>query len=293
MVQDARQAPSVSVITPAHNAEKTIEATIASVQAQTVTDWELVVCDDASTDSTAERVAVAAGNDPRIHLVRNPSNAGPAAARNLALTQARGLNVAFLDSDDRYEPTYLEAMTARLDPAGRAVGIVCCDAWLEDDDGRRVGRYAATMGSPEGTDLSGLLRANRIFVAAMCPRALVDEVGRFSTDCFGTEDYDLWLRILERGYSVAYVSAPPLVTYHPGAGSLSSSRARMAQADQAAFERALARGRLNDHERRIARARLELARAAEAVAARRTTHVIPALARAAVARVVLGLARER
>jgi glycosyltransferase involved in cell wall biosynthesis len=279
-------APRVSIITPAHDNAATIDGTIRSVAGQSIADWEHVICDDASSDDTAARVEAAAAADPRVRLVRLASNGGPSAARNAALEVARGELVAFLDADDRYEPDYLRAMTAAFDAAPDGVGIVCCDAWREDADGGRLGRYSGATGGAAGADLLSVLRGNPIFIASLCPRAVVEEVGRFSTECWGSEDHDLWLRIIETGRSVVYVDEP-LVVYRVQPGSVSSSRERMARTDQATFRRALARGRLGPRERRVATARLHLAIAAEAAARGPRISDVPAFARAALARLTL------
>jgi cellulose synthase/poly-beta-1,6-N-acetylglucosamine synthase-like glycosyltransferase len=281
---DALAMPRVSVITPAHDNAATIEATLRSVVAQTFADWELVVADDASNDATP--ALVRDFGDPRVRLVRSPTNVGPAGARNLALDHAGGELVAFLDADDRYEPSYLATMIGRLEAEGPGVGIVCCDAWRETPQGEVLGRYSALHGPAEGIDLAGLLLRNRVLIASLCPREVVDEAGGFSTECWGSEDHDLWLRIVEHGHRVAYVDEP-LVRYRVAEGSISSSRLRMARTDQATFGRALARGRLDAGQRAIARARLDLAVAAEAAARGVRPRDVPTFARAVRARVVL------
>lgn len=279
-------APRVSIITPAHDNAATIEHAMRSVAAQSAGDWEHIICDDASGDDTAARVEAVAAGDPRVRLVRRASNGGPSAARNAALAVARGELVAFLDADDRYEPAYLSTMLAAYDAAPDGVGIVCCDAWREDAGGHRLGRYSEITAGAADAGLLAVLRGNPIFIAALCPRSIVEAVGGFSTECWGSEDHDLWIRIIESGHAVTYVDEP-LVVYRVQAGSVSSSRERMARTDQATFRRALERGRLNARERRVARARLDLAVAAEAAA--RGPHIrdVPAFARAALARVAL------
>ncbi|MFN3689398.1 MAG: glycosyltransferase family 2 protein [Fimbriimonadales bacterium] len=101
--------PTVSVITTAYNAAPYIAQAIESVQAQTLTDWELIIVDDASTDQT---VAVAEPylSDTRIHLIQHTENRGPSAGRNRALDAAQGEWVAILDADDWFEPNRLERL---------------------------------------------------------------------------------------------------------------------------------------------------------------------------------------
>ena len=122
---------------------------------------------------------------------------------------------------------------------------------------------------PGEVTLSALLEFNPIFVGAMVPRVVVDEVGGFSTECFGTEDHDLWIRIVERGYRVV-TNPTPLAVYRLGAhDSVSSSLLGMARTTQATYRRALERGNLTPEQERVARSKLRFNRAVEMVAAAR------------------------
>ena len=104
--------PLVSIITPSWNVAPLIGETIASVQSQTFRDWELLIADDCSTDQTAAVVEGHAASDPRIKLIRQPRNGGPALARQAAIEQAQGRFIAFLDSDDLWLPAKLERQIA-------------------------------------------------------------------------------------------------------------------------------------------------------------------------------------
>lgn len=99
---------SVSIITPTYNSERFIAETIVSVQAQTYQDWEMIIVDDCSTDRTAEIVASFQEKDSRIKYFYNSTNKGSALSRNLALQNAKGKWIAFLDSDDLWLPDKLE-----------------------------------------------------------------------------------------------------------------------------------------------------------------------------------------
>lgn len=99
---------SVSIITPTFNSERFIAETILSVQAQTYKDWEMIIVDDCSTDRTAEIVASFQEKDSRIKYLYNSTNKGSAFSRNLALQEAKGKWIAFLDSDDLWHPEKLE-----------------------------------------------------------------------------------------------------------------------------------------------------------------------------------------
>ncbi|MBO7105488.1 MAG: glycosyltransferase family 2 protein [Fibrobacter sp.] len=103
----------VSIIMPSYNTGRFIAESIRSVLAQTYTNWELIIVDDASTDNTDEVVAPychprEGGDLPsKIHYLKNSQNSGAAVSRNRALREARGKWIAFLDSDDLWTPDKL------------------------------------------------------------------------------------------------------------------------------------------------------------------------------------------
>lgn len=101
----------VSIIMPSYQTGRFIRETIKSVLAQTYSNWELIIIDDCSTDNTDEVVSAFTG-DPRIRYMKNSKNSGAAVSRNRALREARGKWIAFLDSDDLWEPEKLEKQIA-------------------------------------------------------------------------------------------------------------------------------------------------------------------------------------
>jgi Glycosyltransferases involved in cell wall biogenesis len=101
--------PKVSVITPAYKAARYIGQAIESVQAQTLTDWEMIIVDDASPDETTQ-VVQRYLDDPRIQLLQNEQNMGAGYTRNRALDVAQGEWIAVLDADDWYAPQRLEKL---------------------------------------------------------------------------------------------------------------------------------------------------------------------------------------
>ncbi|MBO4805940.1 MAG: glycosyltransferase family 2 protein [Paludibacteraceae bacterium] len=107
-IGNQKKSPVVSIISPNYNCAQFIGGMIASVQAQTYQDWELIIVDDCSSDESCEAVMSYAESDSRIRLLRNPKNMGAAQSRNYALREARGRWIAFLDSDDLWHPEKLE-----------------------------------------------------------------------------------------------------------------------------------------------------------------------------------------
>jgi glycosyltransferase involved in cell wall biosynthesis len=184
-----RSAPVVSVVMPVRDRERLVGEAIASVRAQTLQAWELIVVDDGSTDGTAGVVRAAAAGDPRIRLVSR-SGAGVCAARNAGAETATGRYVAWLDSDNAWEPAYLATMTGVLDAGARA-------AYAVSDLGG--GRYRAVdLGTPErARELLAVSNVVDLNVLAVT-RELLAEVGGFDESLRRTVDYDLVLRLAER-----------------------------------------------------------------------------------------------
>lgn len=110
----------VSIIMPSYKCGQFISESIRSIQAQTYQNWELIVVDDCSEDNTIDTVLAFKKSDDRISLYQNPVNSGAAVSRNTALRNAKGRWVAFLDSDDLWEPTKLEKQIKFMEDNGYA-----------------------------------------------------------------------------------------------------------------------------------------------------------------------------
>lgn len=270
--------PRVSVIIPAFNAEEHLEQALRSVEGQSYDDWEIVVCDDCSTDGTAELARAFGG---RVTVVRTEANSGPGAARNLAILHSRGELLAFLDADDYWLPAYLERQVALYDSAEN-VGIVACNAALLRPDGFREQTYMEVVRSPAEVTLRRLLCSNPIFVSALVPRRVVDEVGGFCPDLARGQDFDLWLRIVERGYRVV-ATREVLAVHRVGGRSWTSNVQATFHYSQQTYRRALERGNLSSRERRVARRELRRRRLYERITSeqglsyRRTLRALPLL----------------
>jgi glycosyltransferase involved in cell wall biosynthesis len=255
----------VSVIMPAYNAAAYLAEAVSSVQAQTYEDWELVIVDDASSDTTLELASSFGG---QVRAFGNERNLGPGGTRNRAISQAGGELIALLDADDLWLPEYLERQVARFDSArgaGRPVGIVACNARIATPArGARETILEHFREPLEPVTLERVLRGNCIFISALIARQAGEEAGWFS-DLYGTADHDLWIKILELGYEVA-LNREVLAVYRQPPGSISNNLAGMAADNQRTYAQALARGRLTPAQQRIARAQIRYSRAMEAVA---------------------------
>jgi glycosyltransferase involved in cell wall biosynthesis len=127
--------PRVSVVIPSWSAEAFIAETVASVLAQSLSDWELVIVDDSSPDATVAVARAAAGDDPRVRIEANPDNLGPAGNWNRAVSMARAPYVKLLCSDDVLLPDCLARQAAVLDAHPEA-GLVAARRDVIDARGR-------------------------------------------------------------------------------------------------------------------------------------------------------------
>jgi glycosyltransferase involved in cell wall biosynthesis len=122
----------VSIITPSYNSALYIKNTIASVQAQTLRDWEMIIVDDGSIDNSADIIRDIAINDSRIKLIQK-ENGGSASARNVGLQQAKGDYIQFLDADDTIAYDKLERQVELMDQKG--LDVTYTDYKLTQSDG--------------------------------------------------------------------------------------------------------------------------------------------------------------
>lgn len=135
----------VSVIVPLYNKAGYILRTLESIAAQNMGDFEVIVVDDGSTDGSADVVRSFA--DPRFRLIAQ-ANAGPGAARNRGLLQARAPYVAFLDADDRWLPDFLQVNVALLERYPEAAAVSC--GWYEYPGNREATRWWTDCDIQEG-----------------------------------------------------------------------------------------------------------------------------------------------
>ncbi len=215
----------VSVIIPLYNKSATIERTIASVRAQSFRDFELIVVDDGSTDGSASKVT---GADVR--LIRQP-NAGPGAARNRGVREARGAYLAFLDADDEWLPGYLEKSVQLLDAQPAEVASVT-SGYYEWPSQMSREAYWRARGLSDGihrlTAASDPAQAIAM-LAYMSPWSTVvraDIVRRYGgfyerDRCLYAEDAFLWLKVL-LNHPVVF-NMKPLVRFHVEASELSAN----------------------------------------------------------------------
>ena len=212
--------PLVSVVIPTHNRAGVIGRAIHSVLHQTYPRIEIIVVDDRSTDATS---AVLRGiSTPSLKILKTSGTHGAAAARNLGITQSSGDFIAFLDSDDAWEPRKIALQVARFHSGPPELGVVYAGMTAHHDDG------TVTHRTPQhrGWIFDVLQWRNKVSGASsvMVRRSVFDEVGLFDTSLPACEDWDLWARIA-RKYQFDFI-AEPCVHYYTDQDNRLTRRSR-------------------------------------------------------------------
>ena len=181
--------PFFSVIIPTYNRQSYLKKTLETVCAQTDKRFECLVIDDGSTDDTASMVR--AWEDDRIHYLYQ-DNQGPAAARNHGLAQAQGTWIAFLDSDDWWEPSKLARFAEEINHKPRVQIFHSEEVWFKD--GKRHNPKIKHQ-KPSGFVYFKALPLCCISIStAVIHKDVFKRVGGFDETLPACEDYDFWLR---------------------------------------------------------------------------------------------------
>lgn len=193
MTQGSDSPVDVSIVIPAYNQGRFLGQAIESALGQQLTSIEVIVIDDGSTDETP--TVAASFDDQRLRYVRQ-DNQGLSGARNTGLAHARAERVAFLDADDRLQPSGLVTLLARLESDGDADMVVGAVERI-DASGQRLG---SVLGPPGSLTLADLVLGNRFAPSGVLVRkAWIDRARGFDRSLNACEDWDLWLRLLRLG----------------------------------------------------------------------------------------------
>ena len=201
--------PRVSVVLPVRNGAATVERAIASISAQTLRDWELLVIDDHSADATPQILARVAHEESRLRILRSAAP-GLVPALNTGLAAARGDLVARMDADDVAHPERLAAQSALLE-AQPELGLVACQVDFGGDATAQAG-YALHVAwlnqliTSEDIALNRFVESPLAHPSVMFRRTLAGTLGGYQNGHF-PEDYELWLRWLDAGVKMAKVPA--------------------------------------------------------------------------------------
>jgi len=212
--------PLLTVVMPVRNGARWLAEAVDSVVRQTLSDLELLVIDDGSTDETLQILGDWMGRDGRIRLLRQQSR-GLVAALNYGLAEARGPFLARLDADDRAAPERLERQIRVLDN-DPSIGLLGSWAQRIDEHGRPRGNLRPKTDSRQLVDI--LKDANPFIHSTIMLRTeIVRGLGGYRTAFEAAEDYDLWLRMSEVT-RLANV-AEPLVQYRRHGANVSTRKA--------------------------------------------------------------------
>lgn len=205
----------VSVVCPAYNCDKFLGKTLDSILNQTLSDLEVLVVDDCSTDSTYKIAKEYEEKDNRVKVFHNETNQGAAFSRNLAISKASGDFVAFLDGDDLWLPTKLEEQIAFMEQ--KHCDFSYTSYTIIDDGGNPLGKLRT---GPKVITHKGFLRYNYAgCLTVMYRRAIFPNLSIPNT-IMKRNDYALWLRLSE--HCNCHLFSKALSMYRVHGGSLSS-----------------------------------------------------------------------
>ena len=212
--------PLISVVIPAYNAGQFLDETLESVLSQTYENWECIIVNDGSTDKTESIAKKWCEKDARFRYFYK-ENSGASDTRNLGIKEARGEYIAFLDADDLYMPNFLDVCLENL--VEKDVDLVApkmLEFWdvqnevIEDED-KKDYLYSGKEG------IALFLHSNRITMALLCKKSVMDEVGGFTWHK-KAEDLHCWLKVLFAGYKI-YRIDETLLLYRLVENSMSST----------------------------------------------------------------------
>lgn len=210
----------ISIIVPVYNAENFIVETLDSVLVQTYHNWELLLVEDCSSDNTVTLIQqyMEKTGDPRIRLIRQPSNMGAARARNRGLREANGRYISYLDADDLWEPEKLEKELAFMKEKDAVFAFTGYE--FADETGKGMGKVVHV---PEKLTYKQALSNTTIFTTTVMFDLEKLPREQLEMPVMKSEDTALWFRVLRSGVT-AYGLDENLVKYRRAGKSLSSNK---------------------------------------------------------------------
>ncbi len=225
--------PQISVIVPAYNVAEYISDTLDSALAQTFKDLEIIVVNDGSPDTEILEKTLSNYFDEIVYLKK--PNGGVATARNVAIAEARGSIVAFLDGDDIWLPNKLSSQIQFMED--RDFHMVYCDAALFGEPLYESKTFMSTAPSVGEVKTESLLNGscNVLTSATIVKKDDVIRNGLFDENAHRIEDFDLWFRLCKNGVKIGY-QTEVMLKYRIRAGSLTGNSIERSQRSIAAFE---------------------------------------------------------
>ncbi len=202
----------MSVVLPTHNRVEFLGRAVASVLRQTEQDFELIIVDDASADGTAAYVSGLTTQDSRIRVIRNEQSKGGAGARNEGIWASRGEWTAFLDDDDEWMPIKLRRQLGTLHADASAIACSC--SYVQRFQSGTMRKIIV----PGNATLRQVLAGSVLGGASMClcSSEILREIGGFDANFRSAQDWDLWVRLRQKGNIVACSDTLVLYQAHEG-----------------------------------------------------------------------------
>lgn len=215
--------PRISVLLPVRNAAATLDEALGSVLGQTRDDFEVIALNDGSTDGSAERLQAAASRDARVRVI-DTGGRGLAASLNEGLRAATAPYIARQDADDRSRRTRFAVQAAYLD-AHPAIGALGTGAVTIDEAGAIIGRFPTRSGPATVRSALRRARATPVHGSMMIRTDLLRALGGYRDAFVTSQDFDLWLRLVER--SVLDNLDETLYEWRVSPGSVFGARRRL------------------------------------------------------------------
>lgn len=207
--------PAISIIMPTYNGATFIEGAIESVLQQSYKDWELIIISDGSTDTTDSIVRSYIANHPNILFIENEQNVGIQKSLNKGLSYAKGKYIARLDDDDRWIDEHKLVLQVSYFDAHPECVLLGTDAVLIDTMGKKISRNSMPKSD---TAIRKRMYSRNCFLHAtvMFRRDMASAVGNYSEspDTLHVEDYDLWLRLGQKGSMANLSMVSTALTVH-------------------------------------------------------------------------------
>lgn len=217
------KSPIFSIIIPVYNREVAVLRAVDSVLSQSFTDFELLLVDDFSSDNSLS--VLSSLSDPRIVVLPLPENKGPAGARNQAIKHARGRYICFLDSDDEYEPEFLQEAFNKMQSSSENVGFIWTGVLFKSSsDQEKVKELAAWVPGRFDDGYKSFLHSLHIGTNSgiTIKREVFEAVSLFDESLRAAEDTDFFLRASQR-FQFDHIDKPLIKIYRDNSDRLSKN----------------------------------------------------------------------
>lgn len=209
----------VSIVLPTYNGERFICASIESVINQTYENWELIIVDDGSSDSTPKIIQQYAEKDSRIKVITNSINQNLPNSLNIGFKQAEGEYYTWTSDDNIYKPKAIEVMVNLLNENSN-IDLVSLNYDFIDERDNYVKSFIA---KPQKRNIHDLVKTNNIGACFMYKKGIAEIIGDYDSEMFCAEDYDYWFRIALIG-NILYRDDLNMYSYRINSKSLTATK---------------------------------------------------------------------